>query len=67
MELQQCRETLGGLEEAYFRERGGPETGQPEAVGAVLAQAPSPSLPSFEGSDTESIEEVRAFRARREP
>ena len=47
MELQDARAALGGLEEAYYRERG--VTG----VGATIYQARSPSLPSAEGSDTE--------------
>ena len=54
MELQQCRATLSGLEEAYHRERGDLETGEPEAVGAVIYQGGSPTLPdSPEGSDTD--------------
>ena len=62
MELQQCRETLSGLQEAYYRERG--VTG----VAATIYQEGSPTLEeSPEGSDTESIEEGRASSARREP
>jgi len=54
MELQQCRATLSGLEEAYHRERGDLETGEPEAVGAVIYQGGSPTLEdSPEGSDTD--------------
>ena len=48
MELQQCRETLRGLEEAYDREGG---EGDPP-----LEESPK-------GSDTESIQE-EAWRAR---
>ena len=66
-ELQNCHAALGGLEEAYYRERGDLETGVPEPVVATIQQARSPSLPSFEGSDTESIDELRAFRAARAP
>ena len=66
-ELQTCHAALGGLEETYYRERGDLETGVPEPVVATIQQARSPSLPSFEGSDTESIEELRASRAARAP
>ena len=58
MELQQCRETLSGLEEAYDREGG--ETG----VAATLYQEGDPPLEeSPKGSDTESIQEA-AWMAR---
>ena len=66
-ELQECYAALDGLGEDYYRERGNLETGVPVPVVATILQARSPSLPSFEGSDTESIEELRAYRAARAP
>ena len=57
-ELQDARAALGGLEEAYYRERGDLETEVPEAVAAMVFQEQSPRLPSDEGSEdaTESLE-----------
>ena len=58
VELEQCRATLGGLEEAYYRERGDFETEVPEAVGALIYQGGSPTLEdSPEGTDTEGEHE----------
>ena len=58
VELEQCRATLGGLEEAYYRERGDYETEVPEAVGALIYQGGSPTLEeSPEGTDTEGDRE----------
>ena len=57
VELEQCRATLSGLEEAYQRERGLPADSkgeEPQALGAVILQGGSPTLEDPpEGSDTE--------------
>ena len=57
VELDQCRATLSGLEEAYQRERGLPadsEVEETQALGALIYQGGSPTLEDPpEGSDTE--------------
>ena len=62
VELEQCRATLSGLEEAYQRERGLPadsEVEESQALGAVILQRGSPTLDdSPEGSDTEEDQAV---------
>ena len=66
-ELQECYAALDGLGEGYYRERGNLETGVPVPVVAGIMQAGSPTMPSREGSDTETDEEIRAFRAAKAP